>query len=137
MTKQDRGVSLSAVPFISRMAETEEVDERLAELIVSLSHRLVVIGSVARGKRHPKDIDLLYDSDSERAESEIRTAVRASGLPFDSCLPGNWCFDLGGTALEILPIHRGPRYRTVRKRASLGTVAGMLLLVARAEDAVA
>lgn len=109
----------------------------LAGVITSLSHRLVVVGSVARGKAQPKDIDLLFDVDSSRAEEEIRKAVRKADLAFDSVLPGQWtfCEYLYGVQVEILPVHRGPTYRVVAKRSVPGVVAGMPLRFARPEDA--
>ncbi len=109
----------------------------LAGVLTSLSHRLVVIGSVARGKDKPKDIDLLFDVDSARAEKEIRDAVLKAELAFDSVIPGQWtfCEYLYGVQVEILPVHRGPTYRRVAKRAQLGVVAGMELRFARPEDA--
>lgn len=117
-----------------------EIDSRVATLIQSLAHRLVVVGSVARGKPNPRDIDLLYDIDSSKAEREIREAVRRAAIPFDSEFVGNWCFgyfDGFFTPLEILPIHRGPSYRVVRKRATERDIAGMHLLIAHPDDATA
>lgn len=129
-----RWVYVMSDPFKDRY-----INPRLCGLIESLRHRLVVIGSVARREPHPRDIDLLFDMDSARAEREIRDAIAHYDLRFDSCLMGQWTFseDDYGVQVEILPVHRGPRYRTVVRNSSTGVAAGMTLRIARMEDAQA
>lgn len=51
--------------------------------------------------------------------------------PFISC----WSFRDYGWMVEILGIHHGPSYKTVRRRAELITIEGVKLWVAQASDA--
>lgn len=112
----------------------------MKDFLGSLRHRLVVVGSVARGIRTPdfalpKDLDLLCDLDSAKGRKEIQVAVDRFGMRFESPFLGCWTFRDYGWMVEILGIHHGPFYRTVRRRAALMTIDGLELWVARAEDA--
>lgn len=113
------------------------LDPRVADLVRSLTARLVVIGSVARGEPYPKDVDLLYDYDSDRARQVIVAAIAKAKLEYRSVLPGNWSFPgtVYGVQVEILPLHRGASYRVCRRHAEVRTIAGLELPVARPQDA--
>jgi tRNA nucleotidyltransferase (CCA-adding enzyme) len=112
----------------------------MREFLTSVSRRLVVVGSVARTIREPKfflpkDIDLLCDLDSDKARKEINAAVKKFGLKFESPFVSCWTFRDYGWMVEILGIHYGPFYRTVRRRAEQMLIGGVELWVAQAEDA--
>src|SRR5271169_2952837 len=112
----------------------------MPEFLASLSHRLVVVGSVARtirssGYTQPKDLDLLCDLDSDRARQEIKKSIAHYELKFESPFIACWSFRDYGWMVEILGIHRGPFYSVVRRRAERMIVEGVELWVARAIDA--
>ena len=112
----------------------------MPEFLASLSHRLVVVGSVARTIRdwnyaRPKDLDLLCDMDSDRARQEIKTSIARYGLAYESPFISCWSFRNYGWMVEILGIHHGPAYRTVRRRAERMMVEGVSLWVACGVDA--
>jgi hypothetical protein len=112
----------------------------MASLLGALKHRLVVVGSVARtirspGYVRPKDLDLLCDLDSAKGRAEIAGIIRRLGMRFESPFISCWTFRDEGWMVEILGIHHGPLYRTVRRRAELLDVHGAELWVAQPEDA--
>ena len=106
----------------------------------SISDCVVVVGSVARTIRDPdftlpKDIDLLVDLDSDRCRKKIRDQVKRFDLEFESPFIGCWTFRSYGWMVEILSMHHGPPYRTVRRRAERMDIDGVMLWVAQPEDA--
>ena len=114
--------------------------EPMHEFLRAIANRVVVVGSVARTVRRecfhlPKDIDLLCDLDSNKARKEISNAIDHYELRFESPLVASWTFRDYGWMVEILGIHHGPPYKQVRRKAELITIGGVLLPVARAEDA--
>lgn len=111
------------------------IQEPLLTFLRTVRHRLVVVGSVARGVRWPKDLDLLMDLDSKLARTEIQKAVERNGLQFESPFLGSWTFKNYGWMVEILGTHHGPDFRVVRRRATTQTIAGIEFFVARPEDA--
>jgi hypothetical protein len=115
-------------------------DPVMREFLGAVSRRLVVVGSVARtiretGFRQPKDIDLLIDLDSQSARADVAGAVSRFGLKYESPFLACWTFRDYGWMVEIISIHVGPAYRAVRRRAEPMSIAGVSLLVARADDA--
>ena len=109
-------------------------------LLAGISHRVVVVGSVARRIREPgfvlpKDLDALCDLDSDRARREIAAAIAKLGLRFESPFLGSWTFRDYGWMVEILGIHCGPSYRVVRRRADRMELGGVSLWVAQPSDA--
>ena len=110
--------------------ETISLDPFLCDLLAKISHRLVVVGSVARGEDNPGDLDLLFDSDNEKAYDEIRKAIEDSDIAYDSMTIGNWCFDRWPyLPVEILPFHAGPGYKTLRRRSSFASFGHLELRV--------
>lgn len=112
----------------------------MRDFLQSIHKRLVVVGSVARTIRDedfhlPKDIDLLCDLDSDKSRTEIKDAIKRFGLQFESPFMACWTFRDYGWMVEILGIHHGPFYRTVRRRAEPITIGGIELMVAQPEDA--
>jgi hypothetical protein len=112
----------------------------MRDFLRDISHRVVVVGSVARTIRRPdfklpKDIDLLVDLDSARARAEIQQAVDRYGLEYVSPFVASWSFFDYGWPVEILGIHHGPPYRTVRRRAERMLIDGVELWVAQPGDA--
>jgi predicted nucleotidyltransferase len=110
------------------------LNARAREFLERISRYVVVVGSVARGSLHPRDLDLLLD---ERFEETVRRILREREIPFDSVFPGNWTIpsEWGGVQIELLPIHRGPDFRTTRRRATVQDIDGVALFVARSDDA--
>lgn len=121
---------------MSEPFEGKDLDPRVRVLLGEIANYAVVIGSVARRARCPQDLDLLIN---ERAEKHIRTIIRKHGIEFSSAVMGSWTFCEGGycghVQVELLPVHRGPDYRTTRRRSTAVTVLGLNLRVARPEDA--
>jgi predicted nucleotidyltransferase len=111
------------------------IEEPLRAFLGEVRHRLVIVGSVARGKRWPKDLDLLWDLDSEAAKREIKTAIEKYKLAFESPFIGCWTFRDYGWMVEILAISYGPPYRTIRRRAGTLVLSGIEFRIARPEDA--
>lgn len=109
-----------------------KIDYEVWSVLEEIRHRVVIIGSVARGKRWPKDLDLLYDADSERAYKEINDVVESAGLKYGSCLPGQWSFMDYGWMVEILPFHDGPSYQTCRRSAEPFKIQGIEFMMAQA-----
>lgn len=112
----------------------------MRELLETLSNRLVVVGSVARTIRspdyeRPKDLDLLCDLDSDEGRAEIASAIKRLGLRYESPFLACWTFRDDGWMVEILGIHHGPPYKTVRRRAEKMDVDGVDLWVAQPADA--
>lgn len=112
-----------------------EILPPLLDFLKEVSPRLVIVGSVARGKRWPKDLDLLMDLDSKPARQEIQRAVDKYGLKFESPFIGCWTFRDYGWMVEIISTHYGPSYRAVRRKASKVSISGVEFWVARPEDA--
>ena len=109
----------------------------LAEFLEAVAGRVVVIGSATRS-RNPRDLDLLWDGDSPRAFEAIDREITDRGLVFESAIPGSWSIMFPEIMVELLPFHRGPSYRTVRRRAEpmrLEAAANVELMVAQPEDA--
>jgi len=107
-------------------------------LLERVKNRVVVVGSYARNEGFDfKDLDLLYDMDSVPARAEVEEAVLATGCQYDSALVGSWSLPSWetGIAIELLPIHNGASYRKARRNATQQEVLGVLLWVARKEDA--
>ena len=115
--------------------ENPTIEEPLRSCLASIRKRLVVVGSVARGKRWPKDLDLLWDLDSDKAKEEIRAAIKMHNLQFESPFIGCWTFRDYGWMVEILAISHGPFYRTIVRRASTIVISGIEFRVAQPEDA--
>lgn len=111
------------------------IDEPLLKCLASLRKRLIVVGSVARGKRWPKDLDLLWDLDSQKAREEIQAAVKKHDLRFESPFIGCWTFRDYSWMVEILAISHGPFYRTIARRSDKITISGIEFRVAQPEDA--
>ena len=114
--------------------------EPMHEFLTHIAKRIVVVGSVARtihesNFRLPKDIDLLCDLDSAPGRKYIDAAIKHYGLTFESPFIASWTFRDYGWMVEIIGIHHGPFYRQVRRKAEMITIGGVLLHVARAEDA--
>ena len=112
----------------------------MPQFLMAVRRRLVVVGSVARTIRNkdfalPKDIDLLCDLDSDIGRKSIGEAVKSFGLAYESPFLGSWTFRDYGWMVEIIGIHHGPLYKSVRRGAELMTIAGVELWVARAVDA--
>jgi tRNA nucleotidyltransferase (CCA-adding enzyme) len=108
--------------------------------LTTIRKRIVVVGSVARTIRGPdfklpKDIDVLCDLDSDKARIEIKDAIKRFDLHFESPFMACWTFRDYGWMVEILGIHHGPFYKTVRRRADLMIIGGVALWVAQPEDA--
>jgi hypothetical protein len=118
------------------MTDNPTIEEPLLSFLRDIRHRLVIIGSVARGKRWPKDIDFLWDLDRDKAKAEIKAAIVKHGLHFESPFIGSWTFIDYGWMVEIIPVNHGPFYRTVRRRAGNLTIQGIEFKVAQAEDAL-
>lgn len=118
---------------------TTDTEPRLARplwtVLNGIKSRVVVVGSVARGVRWPKDLDLLWDLDSAPAKAVIERHIRYQGLEYESPFIGCWTFRKYGWMVEILCTHHGPDYRTVRRRARKETILGIDFWVARPEDA--
>lgn len=118
--------------------EEPRIQPPLLAFLVEVRQRLVVIGSYARGERWPKDLDFLWDIDSGKARKEIEAAIRKYNLRFESMCPGNWTFVSYGWQVEILPIHRGPKFKNVIQSATIQTINainGVDFRVARPEYA--
>lgn len=112
----------------------------MPEFLRSISDCVVVVGSVARTIRDPdftlpKDIDLLVDLDSDRCRKKIGQQIARLGLEFESPFLASWTFRNYGWMVEIIGIHHGPPYRTVRRRAERMDIDGIVLWVAQAKDA--
>jgi hypothetical protein len=65
----------------------------------------------------------------------IAREIQVAGLVYESPFLASWTFRDYGWMVEIIGIHHGPDYRTVRRRADLMTIAGVELWVAKAADA--
>ncbi len=119
------------------------LNQYMIDLLKRIDPHVVVVGSFARNKPNPKDLDVLWNMDSPRAEAAIKKAVDELGLTFTSEVIGNWtfsadrCFSFYKTVqVEILPIHAGPSYAAVRRKAERRQIVpGLELWVARPEDA--
>jgi hypothetical protein len=113
----------------------------MPQFLRCIRYKVVVVGSVARTIRNPgefvlpKDIDLLCDLDSDHARKSIARDIQCAGLVYESPFLASWTFRDYGWMVEIIGIHHGPNYRTVRRRADLMTIAGVELWVAQAADA--
>jgi hypothetical protein len=112
----------------------------MRKFLSKVKDRLVVVGSVARTIREPefqlpKDIDLLCDLDSDLARREIGQAIEQFDLRFESPFVSCWTFRDYGWMVEILGIHHGPFYRTVRRNADEILIGGVSLRVAQPEHA--
>lgn len=110
------------------------IEEPLRTFLHRIRSRVVVIGSVARGVRWPKDLDLLWDMDSQPTKKLINTSITSLGLEFESPVIAAWTFRKYGWMVEILGIHYGPHYPKVRRRAVRETICGINFFVARPED---
>lgn len=104
-------------------------DPQMRRLLAAIAHRVVVVGSVARTIRQPgfslpKDLGALCDLDSDLARREIREAIEALGMRFESPFLASWTFRDYGWMVEILGVHHGPGYRTVRRGAERMSVGG-------------
>ncbi len=111
----------------------------MPEFLRSIGDCVVVVGSVARTIRDPdftlpKDIDLLVDLDSDRCRKKIGQQIARLGLEFESPFIASWTFRNYGWMVEIIGIHHGPPYRTVRRRAERMDIDGIVLWVAQAKD---
>ena len=102
--------------------------------IQEISSKIVVIGSVARGVRWPKDLDFLWDLDNEQAKKVINAGIQKHKLVFESQFIGSWTFRNYGWMVEIISIHYGPDYRQIRRRATRQQICGLNLLVAQCTD---
>lgn len=111
------------------------IEEPLIDCLHAIRHRLVVVGSVARGKRWPKDLDLLWDLDNEKAKSEIKAAIEKYKVRFESPFIGCWTFRDYGWMVEIISVSHGPMYRKIVRRASRLVLSGIEFRVAQPEDA--
>lgn len=112
----------------------------MPEFLRSIGDCVVVVGSVARTIRDanftlPKDIDLLVDLDSDRCRKKIQKQIARLGLEFESPFLASWTFRNYGWMVEIIGVHHGPFYRTVRRRAERMDIDGVVLWVAQAKDA--
>jgi len=107
---------------------------RARAFLEAIASYVVVVGSVARGKKNAKDIDLIVN---ERHEEKIRRIISENSIPFESVFPGNWTIPAGwaGWQIELLPFHAGPDFKATRKRAHLENIEGVILLVALPMDA--
>lgn len=110
------------------------IEEPLRALLQKVSKRVVVVGSVARGVRWPKDLDLLWDLDSDPTRQLIRETVRKLNLEFESPFIGSWTFRNYGWMVEIISMHYGPDYRVVRRKSRKETICGIEFFVAQPED---
>lgn len=119
------------------MPDTILIEPPMDAFLKLIRHRVVVVGSVARGKTNAKDLDLLWDMDSEPAYKEIKDAIAALKMKFISVFIRTWTFQDYGWQVEILSTHRGPFYRAVRRRATKMHIPslGFQMLVARPQDA--
>lgn len=117
------------------MNDEPTIEEPLRSCLKEIRHRLVIVGSVARGKRWPKDLDLLWDLDSEKAKQEIKAAIEKYKVAFESPFIGCWTFRDYGWMVEILAISHGPFYRSIRRRAGTLVLSGIEFRVAQPEDA--
>lgn len=117
------------------MSDSPTIEEPLLSFLRDVRHRLVVIGSVARGKRWPKDIDFLWDLDSDKAKDEIKRGIIKYHLEFESPFIGSWSFLDYGWMVEIIPVNYGGFYRSVRRRAGNITIQGIEFKIAQPEDA--
>jgi predicted nucleotidyltransferase len=111
------------------------IEEPLIGCLHTIRHRLVVVGSVARGKRWPKDLDLLWDLDNEKAKSEIKAAIEKYKVRFESPFIGCWTFRDYGWMVEIISVSHGPMYRKIVRRAGRLVLSGIEFRVAQLEDA--
>lgn len=124
----------------SSVVSPEVWDPKMRRLLAAIAHRIVVVGSVARTIRQPgfslpKDLDALCDLDSDLARREIREAIEALGMRFESPFLASWTFRDYGWMVEILGVHHGPGYRAVRRGAERMSIGGVGLWVARPEHA--
>jgi len=110
----------------------QSISKRMRDLLKALAPHVVVVGSVSRGNINAKDLDLLFNADSDTAYRRVREIIRRSGLKFESCLPGNWTFD-EGVQIEVLPIHHGKSYRSCRRKGQRWEFWGIELIVAPAD----
>jgi len=110
------------------------IGDPLRKLLEKIRTRVVVIGSVARGTRWPKDLDLLWDLDSEPSKYLIKGAIQSLGLNFESPIIGSWTFRDYGWMVEVIPMHYGPDYRAVRRRAHKEVICGIEFFVADPTD---
>ncbi len=120
--------------------ETSLFVSPMPQFLLRNRHKLVVVGSVARTIRNPdfslpKDIDLLCNLDSDIARKSIAKDIKETGLKFESPFISCWTFRDYGWMVEILGIHHGPSYLSVRRRAELMNIGGIELWVAQAADA--
>lgn len=115
----------------------------------AIAPRVVVVGGMARvfhGQQEiTKDLDLLWDMDSEPARAVIEAAIAQAerdGIAISSQCPGNWTLRhsmdldiedmdfstyLDTSMIELLPICYDGTYRQVRRRAVKGTFCGIEL----------
>ena len=117
-------------------------DPQMQCLLRAIAHRIVVVGSVARTIRQPgfslpKDLDALCDLDSDLARRDIHEAIKVLRMRFESPFLSSWTFCDYGWMVEILGVHHGPGYRTVRRGAERMSIGGVWLWVARPEHAPA
>jgi hypothetical protein len=103
-------------------------------LLRHLAPYVVVVGSAARGKKNPKDLDLIYGQ-GDRAQKRVRAIIRRHGIPFESFWPGNWCFRDNDQQIEILPFHDGESSTKCRRGGRKQQICGLELVVAPAEYA--
>jgi hypothetical protein len=123
--------------------KTVDFSPKMQALLHDLAPCVVVVGSVARGKPDPKDLDLIY-SESETALNRVARIVRKHGIPFESFWPGNWCFRDHNNGveqqIEILPfhhplLHRRESYRKCRRAGRKQQICGVEFFVAPPEYA--
>jgi hypothetical protein len=113
-----------------------DVSPEMKALLSDLAPYVVVVGSVARGKTFPKDLDLIC-GETDAAYERIRAIVRKHAIPFESFWPGNWCFLDNDQMIEILPFHEGRSYRACRRAGRKRMICGVELVVAAAKYAPA
>ena len=109
----------------------DRISNRMRALLIDLAPHVVVVGSVARGCLVPKDLDLLFDFDSDIAYRRIKAIVARHDIPFESCFPGNWCWR-EWTMIEVLGMHYGRSYLACRRKAQQQEFWGVKLWVAPA-----
>lgn len=108
-----------------------DLSPEMKSLLEALAPFVVVVGSVARGKRSPKDLNLIYSDEDEQCD-RIRSIIRQHAIPFESLLPGHWGFRDSEQMIEILPFHYGRSYEDCRRDGKSCTICGVNLVVAPA-----
>jgi hypothetical protein len=116
------------------MSKEPVIEEPLRKFLERVRSRVVIIGSVARGVRWPKDLDLLWDMDSEPAKKLIKDNIQSLGLTFESPIIAAWTFRDYGWMVEIMGTHYGPTYHKVRRNAGKLTLWGIEFFVALPTD---